>query len=91
MEHAAPFAISPRDAEDRYINESAPVTLPRAKVITSPIRPTATKYHSYNPQSPYFSQFEQRIVKKYNDDFRYNIPLSERFHQREMNRVEEYY
>ena len=66
--------------DDRYIPPA--VSLPRAKVSTLHYPPTSNIFPSYNPKSKYMTQFPQRgISKPPQNDFRYNVPLQERFHQ----------
>ena len=89
--HSAAYTIPPKDSdEDRYVADGPSVTLPRANFVTSPYRQTANMFHSYNQQAAYLSLSEQRIMKKYNDDFRYNVPLHERFHQQQISDIQEY-
>jgi hypothetical protein len=88
---SAAFSNTPKDInDDGYVADHPPVTLPRAKVAIVPYHPKATMYHSYNQQSEYIAQSEQRVMKRYNDDFRYKIPLQERFHQQEIKNMQQY-
>ncbi|CAF2577842.1 unnamed protein product [Rotaria sp. Silwood2] len=88
---SAAFSNSPKDVnDDRYVADLPPVTLPSAKVANVQYHPTAAMFHSYNPQAAYITQSHQRLIKKYNDIFRYNIPLQERFHQQEIKDIQEF-
>lgn len=61
--------------DDRYMPPA--VSLPRAKVSTLHYQPTSNIFQSYNHRSKYFTG----IPKDQQNDFRYNVPLQERFHQ----------
>ena len=62
----------------------APLPLPRAKIATVQRRPLSAILHSRSSLQPpidYISQPHQRPISEINGDFRYNIPLEERFYQ----------
>jgi hypothetical protein len=75
--------------DDRYIPDLPPaISLPRAKVATVQHQPISTIFHSYNPKSEYITQSHQQAIPRHqNNDFRYNIPLQERFYQQNINDV----
>ncbi len=83
-QRSAAFLNPSKDStnDDRYIAELPPaVPLPRAKVAAFQHHPTSAMFHTYNHQSEYIMESYQPAINKYNDDFRYNVPLHERFHQ----------
>jgi hypothetical protein len=68
------------------------MSLPRAKVATIQRRPISTLFHARNllhPQSENIDHPHQLPLNEYNDDFLYNIPLQERFHQKKIADVQE--
>ena len=66
--------------DDQIVAEFPPsTTLPRAKFITPKHHSTSRMFHVNNQQSQSIKQFSQRATRKHDDDFRYNIPLQERF------------
>jgi hypothetical protein len=89
---AAPLQPSKDSVDERYVTDLPPhMSLPRAKVATVQQHLTSAMFHTYNPRSEYLSPSHQRAMNRYeNDDFRYNIPLKERFHQHKFSDVEEF-
>lgn len=78
-------------SDTRHHEESfPPLTLPRAKVATVEQHPTTNRYMpSYNSPTEYTDhRLQQQQLQPSNtdtyDDFRYNIPLQERFHQEQI-------
>ncbi|CAF1030745.1 unnamed protein product [Adineta steineri] len=70
---------------DRYSTEMIPsVSLPRAKFSTMQQQQGPTIFHTYNHQSEYIMHSYRKAINKYNNDFRYNVPLQERFHEQEI-------
>ena len=57
---------------------SPPLALPRAKVSTVPYHPPSSLFQTYKSHSEWLEHVQHR---RSTDDFRYNIPLQERFHQ----------
>jgi hypothetical protein len=86
---AAALNPSKDSTDDRYVTDLLPpVSFPRAKVATVQHHPISTMFHSYNQQSEYLTQSHQRAINKHhNNDFRYNIPLQERFYQQTINDI----
>lgn len=78
--------------DDRYATDlPPPVSLPRAKVSTLHYQPTSNIFQLYNQKSKYMTQFPQRGISKHQqNDFRYNVPLQERFHQQNSNNLEQF-
>lgn len=76
-----------RRAEDLF----PPLTLPRAKVASIPQHPASNMYQSYNSPNQYLDRMQQPSLQtgidSY-DDFRYNIPLQERFHQQQIRNTQ---
>jgi hypothetical protein len=86
---AAILNPSKDSSDDRYVEDLPPsVALPRAKVATVQHQPSSTMFQSYNQKSDYITQTYQRAINKHqNNDFRYNIPLQERFYQQNINDI----
>jgi hypothetical protein len=85
---SAAFFNPPKDVnnDDCYVGDlSPPIALPRAKVATVQHNPMPTIFHSNNQQLEYIDQREQRPIGRYIDDFRYNIPLQDRFQQQQQH------
>ena len=81
-------------SDDHYISDlpAPPVPLPRAKVATVQRHPTSTIFHSRKslpPQREYVENPHQRPISEFHEDFRYNIPLEERFHSQKITGVHE--
>lgn len=91
-EHSsAPLYASKDTSGDRYFTELfPPVSLPRANVGPMQSQPTSALFHTYNGQSEYLVQSQRRALDKYRNDFRYNVPLQERFHEREITGAQNY-
>jgi hypothetical protein len=89
---AAALNPSKDSSDDRYDTDFHPhVSLPRAKVVTVQYDPVSTMFYSYNPKSEYITQSYQRVINKHNNnDFRYNIPLQERFHQQKLDDTQDF-
>ncbi|CAF4023934.1 unnamed protein product [Adineta steineri] len=69
---------------DYHIPDIPPpsVLLPRAQIATIQRRPISTMFHSRNYLHPSSSEHtNQQPINDYNEDFRYNVPLQERYHQ----------
>jgi hypothetical protein len=79
--------------DDHYIPDlPPPVSLPRAKVATIQRHPLSTIFQSRNllqPHQEYIDNSHQLPINEYNEDFRYNIPLEERFNQQKITDVQE--
>jgi len=75
--------------DDRYTADLLPsIALPRAKCATvQHHHPISAIFRSQNQRSEYLTQSHQQSIKRCNDDFRYNIPLQERFHQQQIYNV----
>jgi len=86
---AAVLNPSKDSINDRYVLDLPPsVQLSRAKVATIQHHPSSTIFQSYNQKSDYITQTYQRALNKHqNNDFRYNIPLQERFYQQNINDI----
>ena len=84
---------SKESSNDNYkLDISGPMPLPRAKVATIQRHPISTMFYSRNsfhPQIEYTNHSHQRPLSEYNDDFRYNVPLQEIFHQQKITNVQE--
>ena len=78
--------------DERYaLDLPLPMSLPRAKVATVQHHLASTMFHSYNPKSECLTPSQQPAIDRHqNNDFRYNIPLQERFQQHKFNDVEEF-
>ena len=78
--------------DDRYVADLPPsVSLPRAKMSTLHYQPISNLFPSYSRKSKYVTQFPQRgMSKDQQNDFRYNVPLQERFHQQNNNNIEKF-
>lgn len=90
---SAAFLNPSKDSVDeRYITDlPPPVSLPRAKVATAQHHLASTICHSYNQKSDDIIHSHQRAIHSHHDnDFRYNIPLHERFHQQNGHNVPEF-
>jgi hypothetical protein len=90
---SAAFLNPSKDSSDeRYATDlPPPMSLPRAKVATVQHHPISTMFHSYNPKSEYITPSDPRAINRHhNNDFRYNVPLQERFHQQKFDDVEEF-
>lgn len=82
--HSATDLYPSQDYNDQQCatNIPPPVSLPRAKLATIHYHPTSTRFHSFNAKSEFITKSFQRTTnKQHNNDFRYNIPLHERFYQ----------
>ncbi|CAF1102541.1 unnamed protein product [Adineta ricciae] len=91
-EHSsAPLYASKDTNGDRYFAELfPPVSLPRANVGQMQSQPTSALFHTYNGHSDNHMQSQRRALDKYRNDFRYNVPLQERFHEREITSAQNY-
>ncbi|UJR07704.1 hypothetical protein I4U23_011989 [Adineta vaga] len=88
---SAPLNPSKDNNDERYFTELyPPVSLPRANVDEIQSRPISSMFHTYNGQSEYMMQSHRQTFNKYQNDFRYNVPLQERFHEREINGLQNY-
>ncbi|CAF1586306.1 unnamed protein product [Rotaria magnacalcarata] len=83
--HSATFLNPSKDSiDDQYaLNIPPRISLPRAKFDTLQHHSTSTMIDSHNQHSTNITQSHQRAIKRYADDFRYNIPIQERFHQQQ--------
>ncbi|CAF2598067.1 unnamed protein product [Rotaria sp. Silwood2] len=90
--HSATFLNpSKENNDDHYTSDFPPsIPLPRAKFTTLQHHSTSTMLHSHNQHSVNNIQSHQRAIKRYADDFRYNVPLQERFHQQQKKGVQEF-
>lgn len=79
--------------ENYKLDIPANMSLPRAKVATIQRHPISTIFHSRNPLHPQAEYtrhpHQEQPMIEYNEDFRYNIPLNERFHQQKITSVQE--
>jgi hypothetical protein len=80
-------------SDDHYLADlPSTMSLPRAKIATVQRHPISTMFHSRNllhPQSEYIDKLHQLPINEYTEDFQYNIPLQERFHQQKSAGVQE--
>jgi len=79
--------------DDHYIPDlPPPISLPRAKVASIQRRPLSTMFNSRNslqPHPEYIEHPHELPMNEYNEDFRYNIQLQERFPQQKMTNIQE--
>jgi hypothetical protein len=79
--------------DDHYIPDlPSPMPLPRAKVATVQRHPISTMFHqrsSLHLQDEYTDHSHQQPINEYHEDFRYNVPFQERFHQQKITRGQE--
>ncbi len=81
--------------DDHYFIPDIPSSkpIPRSKVATFQCRPPSTLFqprNSLQPPSEYpFDPQHQSPIDDQNEDFRYNIPLQERFHQQKTMNIQE--
>ena len=76
--------------DDHFLtNPPVPLTLPRANVATVQRQLTSTMFQSRNfnhPQPEYIDQAHQLPT---NEDFRYNIPLNDRFQSNKITNLQD--
>ncbi|CAF3962833.1 unnamed protein product [Rotaria sp. Silwood2] len=84
---------SKNTSDDHYILDlPSSVSLSRTKTATVQRHLKSTMVHSrksLNPQSEFTDYLHQQPISEYNEHFRYNIPLQERFYQQKITAVEE--
>lgn len=87
--HSASFLNPSKTSHgDHYsLDIPLPISLPRAKFDTIQHHSTSTITNLRNQHSTRITKSHQRAIKKYVDNFRYNIPLQERFDQQQINHV----
>lgn len=87
--HSATFLNPSKDGRDDYYLSDIPqpISLPRAKFTTIQQHSTSTMINAHNQKSECITQSHHHAIKNYADNFRYNIPLEERFHQQEINNI----
>ena len=89
--HSATFLDPSKDINDDYASDlHSSALLPRAKVATVKHHQTSTVFYSPNQPSEYPTQSQTQPINKYHSDFRYNIPLQELFHQKEINSSQQF-
>lgn len=79
-------------SDDLRMSDVSPsVPLPRAQVGVIQPNSVSKSFHLNNQKSQFTTQSHQQIMnKQYNDDFRYNIPLHERFYQQKIHHTHEF-
>jgi hypothetical protein len=92
--HSADLLNPTKDSNDDHFISDIPssMSLPRAKVATVQRQTTSTMFHSRNslrPPSEHLDQPYQLPINEYDEDFRCNIPLQERFHHKKPTNIEE--
>ncbi|CAF2527583.1 unnamed protein product [Rotaria sp. Silwood2] len=84
---------SKNTSDDHYILDlPSSVSLSRTKTATVQRHLKSTMVHSrksLNPQSEFTDYLHQQPISEYNEHFRYNIPLQEKFYQQKITAVEE--
>lgn len=79
--------------DKHYISDiPPPMSLPRAKVATIKRHSLSTMFHSRNSiplQSDSIDHSHQLPDNEYHEDFKYNIPLEEKFHQQKQTNLQE--
>ncbi|CAF0973865.1 unnamed protein product [Rotaria sordida] len=90
--HSATFLNPSKESNDDHYTSDFPLSipLPRAKFVSLQHHSTSTTLHAHNQQSEHTTQSNQRAIKRYADDFRYNVPLQERFHQQQKKDVQKF-
>ncbi|CAF1415278.1 unnamed protein product [Rotaria sp. Silwood1] len=90
--HSATFLNPSKESnDDHYASDFPPsIPLPRAKFTPLQHHSTSTVLHLHNQRSDNIIQSHQRAIKRYVDDFRYNVPLQERFHQQQKKDIQEF-
>lgn len=91
--HSAGVLNPSKDTNDNHYMLDCPssILLPRTKVATVQRHFTSTMFDSrklFCSQAEYINDLHQRPINEYNENFRYNIPLQERFHQQNINSIE---
>jgi len=80
-------------SDDHFIPDpSSYMSFPRMKVATVQRYPISTMFHSRNPLHPESEDIDhshQLPINECNEDFLYNIPLQERFHQEKTTGAQE--
>jgi hypothetical protein len=76
--------------DDHYIPDlPTPMSSSRAKVATIQRRPISAMFHPHHLPSDYPDPTNQQSMSEYNEDFRYNVPLEERYYHEKISRVQE--
>lgn len=85
---ARPTALSnptKMENEDAYVGDPPPhLSLPRAKMSNAASHPASNMFQTYNHSSEYVDHSQRRAFNRQLEDFRYNVPLQERFHQHQI-------
>ncbi|CAF1102236.1 unnamed protein product [Rotaria magnacalcarata] len=87
------FLNPSKDASDEHFMLDLPssISVPRTNIATVQHQQKSTMFHSrksLHQQSEYIDYRHQRPISECNENFRYNIPLQERFYQQKTSDIE---